>query len=59
LQDVVLDQHVSFKLAMVVVLGHSHILSRLGPRRGGLVHHLLRPVLRDEHDAMLAIVTDD
>ena len=57
LQDIVLDEHIALKLAMVLILRHPHVLRRLGAGgRGSLVHHLLRAVLRDEHDAVLAVV---
>lgn len=41
---------------MVVILGNSHVLRRLKPRRRSLVHHLLLIVLGDKHDTMMTIM---
>ena len=41
-----------------VALVFTGILCRLGAR-SGLVHHLMRIVLADEHQAVLAVVPND
>lgn len=60
LQYIVLNEHVPLKLVFIILVCDANILRRLGSRRrGGLVDHLLRVILRDKHDTVLAVVADD